>query len=114
MEIEPKSGVQLLQDDGKRPRKQFYEPFGNKSYYQGPEVSTFLQPGEYTLVYWDPEGCKGDYVAVVGKREIWSANDILRASIVTPMIRRGEELHLQQTRAFKAEGEKMPMSKETD
>ena len=114
IKTEPKSGVLLLQDDGKKPREKFYEPFGNKSYYQGPEVSTLLQAGEYTLVYWDPVGRKGDYVAIVGKREIWNAKDILRASMVTPMIRRGEELHLQQAREFRSEGEKMPVSKETD
>ncbi|MFC1601156.1 CIA30 family protein [Candidatus Sumerlaeota bacterium] len=114
IETEPQSGVLLLQDDGKKPRKQFYEPFGNKSYYQGPEVSTLLQAGEYTLVYWDPEGRIGDYVAIVGKREVWNAKDILRASMVTPMIRRGEELHLQRTRKSRAEREKIPMSKEND
>lgn len=103
IELKPKSGVLLLQDNGKKPRKKFYEPFGNKSYYRGPEVSTHLQAGEYTLVYWDPEGHRGDYVAVVGKREVWKAKDILRASIVTPMIRRGVELHLQLTREPKSE-----------
>jgi monofunctional biosynthetic peptidoglycan transglycosylase len=101
----------LLQDDGKKPRKKFYEPFGNKSYYQGPEVSTRLQVGEYTLVYWDPQGRKGDYVAIVGKREIWKGNDILRASIVTPIIRRGEELHLQQTKTSDKEREKRTLNK---
>jgi hypothetical protein len=106
IETKPESGVLLRQDDGKKLRKKFYEPFGNKSYYKGPEVSTLLQVGDYTLVYWDVQGRKGDYVAIIGNREVWNGKDILHASAVTPMIRRGEELHTQQTKTFHKEREK--------
>lgn len=74
----------------------FYEPFGNKSYYQGPTFEqTLSTPGTYYVVYWDPAGVGGDYVAVLGDKEIWWPWDIVRALIQTPKIRRGLELHTQ-------------------
>jgi hypothetical protein len=36
-------------------RPQFFEPFGGKSYYDGPEFNqTLSTPGTYYVVYWDP------------------------------------------------------------
>jgi hypothetical protein len=71
-----------------------YEPFGNQTYYQGPTFDqTFSTPGTYYVVYWDPAGLGGDYVAVLGDKEIWRPLDIIRALINTPKIRRGQELH---------------------
>ncbi len=75
-------------------RPTFYEPFGNKSYYDGPEFEQVLStPGTYYVVVWDPAGIGGDYVAVLGDKEIWWPWDIIRALIQTPKIRRGLELH---------------------
>jgi hypothetical protein len=75
-------------------RPQFYELFGGKSYYDGPtltkEVST---PGTWYIYMWDPYGVGGDYVGVIGDKEIWKGPDILRALMVTPIIRRDGELH---------------------
>ncbi len=72
----------------------FYEPFGNKSYYDGPLFDqTLPSSGTYYVVYWDPAGIGGDYVAVLGYAEIWRFWDIIRALINTPKIRRGLELH---------------------
>jgi hypothetical protein len=77
-----------------QPRPTFYEPFGNKTYYDGPEFrQTLSTPGTYYAVYWDPAGLGGDYVAVLGDKEMWGLFDILRALINTPKIRRGAELH---------------------
>jgi hypothetical protein len=92
-------GALVLSDDATKPRKTFYEPFGGKSYYQGPRLERTLEPGQYALVYWDPLHRKGDYVAVIGRKEIWRAKDILRALRVTPLIRMGKELHLRETKA---------------
>ncbi len=50
-------------------------------------------PGTYYVVFWDPSGVGGDYVAVLGDKEIWWPWDIIRALINTPKIRRGLELH---------------------
>lgn len=76
-------------------RETFYEPFGGKSYYQGPffeeEISV---PGTYYIYVWDPHNSGGDYVLVLGRKEIWLFMDILRALIFTPMIRMDLELHI--------------------
>jgi hypothetical protein len=37
----------------------------------------------------------GDYVAVIGYKEIWYPSDILRALILTPYIRADKELHVE-------------------
>ena len=91
------AGALVFLDDATKPRESFYEPFGGKSYYRGPRLERVLEPGRYTLVYWDPLHQRGDYVAVIGKKEIWRAKDILRALRVTPLIRQGKELHLEET-----------------
>ena len=78
------------------PREVFYEPFGDKWYFRGP---TFDQEafttGTWYLYYWNPYGTSGDYVAVIGPEEIWWLSDIMRALIYTPMIRKGDELHVE-------------------
>jgi hypothetical protein len=77
------------------PREEFYEPFGGKSYYQGPRFDeTLYLWGTYYVYYWDPYQKGGDYVAVLGYKEQFPPLDILRALINTPLIRRGYELHL--------------------
>lgn len=99
----PGYGALVHLDDETKERETFYERFGGKSYYRGPKLERVLAAGRYTVVYWDPRGRKGDYVAVLGKKEIWRAKDIVRALRVTPRIRRGEELHLAETKEQPAE-----------
>ncbi|MEW6259829.1 MAG: hypothetical protein AB1547_07955 [Thermodesulfobacteriota bacterium] len=75
-------------------REMFYEPFGGKSYYRGPTLDIELSsPGQYAVYYWDPNGMGGDYVGVLGFKEIWKPKDIARAMVVTPLIRNDRELH---------------------
>lgn len=77
------------------PREEFYEPFGGKSYYQGPRFDETINiQGTYYVYYWDPYQKGGDYVAVLGYKEQFPPLDIIRALINTPLIRRGYELHL--------------------
>ena len=57
--LAPGEGAIVLHDASLEPRPQFLEPFGNKSYYQGPELNIKLKPGEYRLIYWDPKGIRG-------------------------------------------------------
>jgi hypothetical protein len=77
------------------PREQFYEPFGGKSYYQGPRFDETINiSGTYYVYYWDPYQKGGDYVAVLGYKEQFPPLDILRALINTPLIRHDYELHL--------------------
>ncbi|MBM3240532.1 hypothetical protein FJZ31_29970 [Candidatus Poribacteria bacterium] len=78
------------------PRETFYEPFGGKFYYDGPafdqEVS---QTATWYIYYWEPYKLGGDYVAVLGFREVFTFRDILRGLIITPMIRLDKELHVE-------------------
>ena len=76
-------------------RDTFYEPFGGKSYYEGPILDVNIsQEGDYAVYCWDPYEQGGDYVMVIGKREIFGPLDIIRAFIYTPLIRLDNELHL--------------------
>jgi len=76
-------------------RETFFEPFGGKSYYEGPVFrETVRTPGTYYVVFWDPYEVGGDYVAVLGNKEIWRIRDIIRALIYTPKIRKNVELHV--------------------
>jgi hypothetical protein len=76
-------------------RETFFEPFGGKHYYQGPTFEDVLiLPGTYHVVFWDPLQQGGDYVAAVGRQEVWRLRDIIRALIVTPWIRQDLELHV--------------------
>jgi hypothetical protein len=76
-------------------RETFYEPFGGKSYYKGPIFDQLInQSGTYYIYYWDPYQHGGDYVAVLGRREAFGFDDIIRALLFTPLIRLNLELHL--------------------
>lgn len=73
----------------------FYEPFGDKWYFDGPVFDQDAsEPGTWYLYYWNSQEKAGDYVAVIGSAEIWEVPDILRALVFTPMIRKGDELHI--------------------
>jgi hypothetical protein len=78
-----------------QPREEFYEPFGGKWYYQGPKFDQTMNiSGTYYVYYWDHYQTGGDYVAVLGYKEIFFPIDIIRALINTPLIRHNQELHL--------------------
>lgn len=77
-----------------QPRESFYEPFGGKSYYDGPLFDqTVEMPGDWQLITWDPYGMGGDYVTVLGAGEEFAPADILRSIRNTLIIRRNGELH---------------------
>jgi len=96
-ELPPGYGAWVVKNEAPwTPRKTFFEPFGNKWYFDGPLFDQEVEePGRYYLYYWNPQGAPGDYVAVVGPEEIWEIPDILQAIVFTPMIRNGDELHLE-------------------
>jgi hypothetical protein len=89
-------GIEVIQDVNKgKSRDAFYEIFGGKSYYYGPVYDEHLSlPGTYYIFVWEPRRKSGDYVAVVGKKEIWRFEDIIRAIRNTPLIRLDQELHV--------------------
>ena len=52
-------------------RETFYEPFGGKSYYEGPILEIQLEnSGIYYLFCWDPYDTGGDYVLVIGRYDV--------------------------------------------
>ena len=76
-------------------RETFFEPFGGKSYYEGPILDeNITEPGTYYLYCWDPYQKGGDYVLVIGKGEFFGPIDIIRGIINTIIIRRDGELHV--------------------
>ena len=95
-DIPPGYGIEVIQDMATAgQRDTFYEFFGGKSYYKGPVFDKNLTiPGTYYIYIWDPQKESGDYVAVLGRKEIWRFRDILQAFRNTPLIRLGTELHL--------------------
>ena len=94
-DIPPDYGIEVIQNvSGDAPRETFYEIFGGKSYYKGPVYNEYITiPGVYRVYVWDPQQKSGDYVAVLGKKEIWRFSDVIRAFRNTPLIRLGRELH---------------------
>ena len=76
-------------------RETFYEFFGGKHYYKGTAYQKIINtPGTYYIYVWDPQQRSGDYVAVLGKKEIWRFRDIIKALRNTPLIRLDRELHI--------------------
>lgn len=87
--------VVMADEDTGEPRERFYEPFGGKWYFQGPQFDEIVESaGEWAVIYWDPTGHRGDYVAVIGTEERFEGQDILRVLINTPIIRQDGELHV--------------------
>lgn len=95
-DIAPDHGIVLIQSAKlDKPRETFYEFFGGKSYYKGRNFDeNIVIPGTYYVYVWDPDRKGGDYVAVLGKKEIWRFRDIIQAFRYTPQIRLNRELHL--------------------
>lgn len=79
-------------------RPVMYEPFSGRMYWEGPVFDIEVDaPGDYQMVVWHEGGASGDYVAVIGKKEIFGPTDIWRALTKTPGIRAGKELHTSCT-----------------
>ena len=76
-------------------RETFYEPFGGKSYYEGPIFEEDIsESGTYYIYCWDPYERGGDYVLVFGNGEFFGPIDIIRSIINTFIIRRDGELNI--------------------
>ncbi len=96
-DLPPGYGAWVVQNEEPwTPRETFFEPFGDKWYFDGPVFDEVVSTqGTWYLYYWNPYGIAGDYSAIVGAAEIWDPSDILRAIVYTPMMRAGEELHIE-------------------
>lgn len=75
------------------PRPILYENITNRVYFEGPTYDIWAEsPGQYELIVWHENGRIGDYVAVIGKKEIFGPMDIVRALANTFKIRASKEL----------------------
>ncbi len=79
-----------LADAAERPT--VYEKITGRYYFLGPELEyEAALPGEYRMVVWGDQ--PGDYVAVIGAAERFSASDMWHAAREMPTLRRARELH---------------------
>jgi hypothetical protein len=96
VELNEGEGALLRQDLPSGPtRPSMFEFFSDQVYFEGPILDiTVTEPGMYWLWFWDEAGSVGDYVAIVGKIEEFSVEDIQRSFWNTPEIRRRDYLHV--------------------
>lgn len=96
IELPPDYGAFIFTDgEPGDPRNSFYEPFGDKFYYEGPTFrEEVTEPGLWGIIFWDPAEVGGDYVATVGTGEyLIDRYDFYRSIYNTMIIRNGGELH---------------------
>jgi hypothetical protein len=63
-----------------------YEPYGGDDYFKGPEFRTHATSGTYTVTISRPEN-SGKYVLVVGEKETFTFDEMLRAVGVLPSLK---------------------------
>ena len=63
--------------EGQIPSNEFYEPFGQATYWERQEINiTVPQDGQYYLIVYDTQGMQGKYALAVGTIEDFSALDL--------------------------------------
>ena len=97
VKLEPEQGIIVREDiPTGAERDSMYEVFSDQFYYEGPILDiTVKESGNYWLWFWNPAGETGDYVAIIGKREVFSVEDIRRSFYNTPEIRRRGYLNVE-------------------
>jgi hypothetical protein len=96
VEIPPGQGaiVHIAGFDNWADRPFMYEMFSDRRYFDGRSYThTADAPGTYRFIIWHATGLPGDYIAIIGRAEEFSASDMKLAVINTPIIRRKEEMH---------------------
>ena len=64
--------------DGQFPSKEFYEPFGQITYWERQEISLELEaPGTYYMAIFDKNGSTGKLALAIGYIEDFSGNDFV-------------------------------------
>ena len=75
-------------------RPSMYEFFSDQFYFEAPVLDMRVsEPGDYRIVYWDPSGEVGYYVAIIGRREEFSAEDMSRSMTNTIELRKRSYIH---------------------
>lgn len=71
-----------------------FEFFSDQFYFEGPVLDIEVDvTGDYRVVYWDPQGNTGDYLAIIGRREDFSPDDWARSFTNTIEIRKRTYIH---------------------
>ena len=72
----PAGGITIYNYDGEIPSKEFYEPFGQATYWERQEINIEIpETGSYYLVVYDTQRLDGKYSLAVGKIEDFSFID---------------------------------------
>ena len=75
-------------------RPSMFEFFSDQFYFEGPVLDINVErTGDYRVVYWNPEGDTGDYLAIIGRREDFSPDDWARSFTNTIEIRKRSYIH---------------------
>jgi len=73
---ETKLGVEKFPFEGKFPGREFYEPFGQVTYYERQEIKTkIIADGQYFIVVMDENNQSGKYSLAIGTIEDFSGGD---------------------------------------
>ncbi len=67
--------------------KKFFEPFGQDSYWQGPEYKAKVEAGQYDVYVWDP-GNDSKYSFAVGEIESFNLTETWNAINLIPEIKK--------------------------
>ncbi len=74
--FETQLGAEKFQFEGSFPGKEFYEPFGQVTYWERQEVRTEIpMDGQYFIVVMDEKNQKGKYSLAIGIIEDFSSSD---------------------------------------
>jgi hypothetical protein len=74
--FETQLGVEKFLFEGKFPGKEFYEPFGQVTYYERQEIKTkIVADGQYFIVVIDENNQSGKYSLAIGTIEDFSGGD---------------------------------------
>lgn len=65
----------------------FYEEFGGDYYFQGPENALNTTAGIYDIKIFSPDN-KGKYVLVVGDKEEFPLNEIVKTLVTLPILKK--------------------------
>ena len=75
-----------------------YEYFSDRQYFEGIRYQYEAEtPGEYRLIVWHKNKQPGDYIAIIGRSEEFSVQDMQLAYANTPVIREHKEMRGQCT-----------------
>ncbi len=75
-------------DVGSTDWKETFEPFGNDTYYQGPEYTDHVSAGTYEVAVHGSSEDVGEYVLAIGKTEQFGPSEIIHTLLVVPQLKR--------------------------